>query len=228
MHFHENATSESSFRTRSIWLFVNCSLAYTTCIHKKETNQNLLHMMDIKTMKDCKITNFFSQVKDVPNQVLVLDKSDFYSNCLAKKLNETSCDSICKDKKIELKRKLAEEKLKLENIRKSFSSCVYMIKKKDEKINLLSEKLDKQKKSNIDELLCTTPESNTKSEAEKCYSSKTETPMEELFTSYENVFSSDVLAKLRSFNSELSTDSTFILTVMRSLYQNDIQTLKGI
>lgn len=168
------------------------------------------------------ITNFFPSIKKVSNQIESVEK-DFYSDCLAQKLNEKICCLMCEDKKVSLKRTLEDEKIKLQNVQKALSSCLYMIKKKDRKIEQLSLQLDEKEQSITDQILFSTPEKNG------CDGNRnSKTPKKELFQGYENIFSTNLLATLRSFNSELSTDSTFVLSIIRSLYENDIDTLKGI
>lgn len=190
-----------------------------------------------KMAKSAKITDFFNVKKTIEFvDVPIVDKdttisNSFYKDCLTEKINQNKCDDNCEIRKIELKNLLQQEKIKLYNLEKALSSCLFIIDIKNDKISKLMEKTQTESTFNGAEIT----ESVSKSTMN--ITTNVRTPQKspkspyrisaDLFKSHENNFSAIQLAQLRSLGREMRSDSTFILRVMRFLYDDDITALKG-
>lgn len=172
------------------------------------------------------ITNYFQVKKkiefvDVPVIQEETVSDSFYEKCLNEKL---SCDANCENRKLELRNRLKEEKIKLANLEKSLSSCLFILELKNEKIN----KLMKKNELNGERVSAAV---NTTNRIPKSPLNIAKSPTlisAEIFKGHGNYFTSVQLAQLRSYGKEMRNDSTFILNVMRFLYIDDVAALKGI
>lgn len=172
------------------------------------------------------ITNYFpvkKRIEFVDVSVIECETipDSFYKNCLNEKL---VCGANCESRKIELKNRLKEEQAKLLNLEKSLSSCLFILNLKNEKIEKLMKKngLNEEKVS----AAVNTTKHMPKSPLNIVQSPKSVSSG--LFNGYQNDFTSEQLAELRSFGKEMRNDSTFVLKVMRFIYADDITVLKGI
>lgn len=175
------------------------------------------------------ITRYFPVTKQtvwVPVENVESTTEKFYKGCLIERENEVNCiEQNCASKKLELMNRLKDEKEKLANLEKSLLSCNFIIEEKNKKIAQLQGKLCASNKAD--------PISNTKS----IISPKTphhgfrrsfsKTPTSPIFKNHEKYLSTQQLAQLRSFDRTMRDDSRFILLLMRSLYEHDLNELKS-
>lgn len=183
-----------------------------------------------------KITNYFQITKnvefvDVPVYVEENTTDNFYEECLDRQIDRNKCNKDCEIRKLELKNRLQHEKEKLANLEKALSSCLFMIDIKNDKIAKLLEKSQSQSTSaaaNIIQPVSNSPSNTTKNLSKPISPKSLSHTATELFQSYANDFTANQLAQLRSFGKEMRHDSSFILKLMRFLYEDDITALKGI
>lgn len=192
---------------------------------------------------------------DVPIVQAETSTEHFYEESISERIVEAKCAATdCANRKLELRNKLKEEQEKLENLKKALASCQFIIEEKNKKISQLQSTAKKKKtESDVTESSSKTtpntppktppkpPPETTATTASPVHTqpkkdtseSSLKTPpairsLPTSFSSFDEHFSSNQLAQLRSFGSTIRDDSKFILLVMRSLYQNDLNELKGI
>lgn len=152
-----------------------------------------------------KITNFFSSKKN-PSDIEETSRSEtehsahseFYKNRALKIGRNRKCKK-CIEKKNILAEKLKNIKEKRDQLKTAVNICAGILKKKETKINFLKSSLV-----------------------------KTSTSLELVYTKFKDSFTADELALLRSIDGSISSDSSFVLTCVRSLYRNDMNRLENI
>lgn len=188
------------------------------------------------------ITNYFSVTKNIEWVNVPVDKctqnaNQIYKKCLFEKTNQLKChDTNCESRKLELQFRLKEEKEKFSDLERALETCLSIIDTKNRKIAQLTKGCDIPKKPTER----STPVSISKSKPNTSLNTSqvgeknplktpptTPTNHEDLFASHGKHFSSEQLAKLRTFGKDMKEDSTFILTIMRTLYEDDFESLKG-
>lgn len=184
--------------------------------------------MDEQSNKSNKITDYFTFKKtvewvDIP--IVQTTTDHFYSDSILERVDEMKCiGHHCVNKKLELMNRLKEEKEKLVNLEKALSSCEFIIGEKNKKIAQLHKKATTHVPNNLK-----TPQSTPKTTptSKSTFRTPTSSPTT-TFASFGQYFSTQQLAQLRSFDREMRDDSKFILSVMRSLYEHNLNELKGI
>lgn len=128
-------------------------------------------------------------------------RKKFYDDRASKKNHSRKCNlHECIKTKNSLTEKLKEMKEKKKQLQTAIDICIGVLKKKDERIKIL------------------------KSATMKLSERDTEL----IFTKFKNKFNDNELATLRSIDSKISSDSSFILTCIRYLYKNDMNRLNNI
>lgn len=157
-------------------------------------------------VQSTKITNFFTS-KKTPNEIDIVEisrsepeRNDFYKKRALKTGRNRKCKlQKCIERKNVLAEKLKNIKAKREQLKTAMNICADILKKKETKINFLKSSLV-----------------------------KTSTSLELVYTQFQDSFTDDELAILRSIDGSISSDSSFVLTCVRSLYKNDMERLKNI
>lgn len=155
------------------------------------------------------IQNYFKKMKyeeiSVPVQS---DKSiinSFYDSCLDENLK--SCSSVnCANEKQQLVHALAGQKSKLIRIQNSVAQCLKQCAKKEQKILILEQQIEKTKNVGI----------------EQAVSVRNENATTVMYSTFSKQFGSKDLSKMRSIGVSESEDSTFVLAGIRSLYKNEM------
>lgn len=170
-----------------------------------------------------KITGYFTKVKTIEYvEVEVVQKLDqFYADCINDRIDDTKCSVECDQIKLNLREKLAEQKEQCSKIEQALLKCQSIIEEKNKKITQLQKNAEKLSKVNIE-----VNNSPTSRNVIDVTSPKAKSTQQILFKDYEHLFSSEVLASLRSYGREINFDSTFVLTIMREFYGNDLDALK--
>lgn len=195
-----------------------------------------------------KITNYFTLKKtvewvDVPIEQTGNSTENFYKESILERVVEIKCSTTdCANRKLELTNKLKEEKEKLENLKKALESCQFIIEEKNKKISQLRSAAEESEtqayvaksftpsKMPKTTKMVTTPEVTPLKKDTSKSSLRTPPAMvspSTAFSAFRESFSSKQLAQLRSFDQTMRDDSKFILLVMRSLYQDNLNELKG-
>lgn len=157
-------------------------------------------------VQSTKITSFFTS-KKTPNEIDIVetsrsepDRNDFYKKRALKTGRNRKCKlQKCIEEKNVLAEKLKNIKAKREQLKTAMNICADILKKKETKINFLKSSLV-----------------------------KTSTGLELVYTQFQDSFTDGELAILRSIDGSISSDSSFVLTCVRSLYKNDMERLKNI
>lgn len=157
-------------------------------------------------VQSAKITDFFTSKKTTDK--IDIDETprsgteryDFYSERALKTVRNRKCKlQKCVEKKNVLAEKIKDIKEKRDQLKTAINICADIIKKKESKINFLRSSLV-----------------------------KTSTRSELVYTKFKDSFTEDELAILRSIDDKSSSDSSFVLACVRSLYKNDLNRLKNI
>lgn len=136
---------------------------------------------------------------------------DFYENCFIEQTIE--CQNLyCFGEKQRLQSKLLELRTKLAEHKQYVSIGLQICEKKKLQISNLEKRIaDSQKKP----VTPPVPQSTTKT-------------AELLFSHFSDSFNTDELAVLRSIDSNKSSDSTFVLNAVRSLYKTNLERVSAI
>lgn len=190
-----------------------------------------------KAVNNTTITDFFKkQVVSTESNLMSTENSStanrtypkpssvFYNNCLLENVQDENCiNALCADDKTDLKVKILEAKKTIDQILKAQQFAAEIIKEKEEKILLL------QKQIGINEYV--QPSSSSSSswqEVTANVAAKITSSNSLLFEDFVQSFTEEQLAIIRSIEKSFSADSTFILTVTRSLYANNLNDLQNI
>lgn len=175
------------------------------------------------------ITQYFQLKKksvfvSVPIEHTKSTAENFYYDCVLERENEEKCnDNYCANRKLDLINKLEEEKQKLANLEKALASCLLIIEDKEKKIAQLQRKSYPSNGKGTDAKSMRSP----KTPIQATFGTLHKTPTSPLFKKYDKHLSQQQLAHLRSFERDMRGDSGFILSLMRSLYEDDLSELNG-
>lgn len=165
-------------------------------------------------MASQQITDFFKASKKkpvvLPSTEVKNTTDQFYSLCLHEKL-ENCKNPNCSKEKHELKVKRIEQEEKLKEINRAIDLCLAICRKKEEKIGQLMPKRKVPEKVN-DPVACP----GVPNDANK------------MLSKFENDFTQNDLAKLRSMGTTKTDDSSFILNSIRFLYKNDTDKISSL
>lgn len=160
------------------------------------------------------ITDFFKSSKKknaIKPSIETKSATDqFYSMCLSEKF-ENCKNSTCSKEKNDLKVKCAEQEEKLKEIYRAIEICLGVSREKEKKIECLLSKIKTTEKA---------------SKPVACFSKSLD--INNIFSTFENVFTHDELAKLRSVEHAKKDDSTFVLKSIRFLYKDDVKTISSL
>lgn len=161
------------------------------------------------------ITNYFveSDKTDIPQECIITKDSivEFYDICL--KTAESQCceNQSCKEEKSALEEQLALCKVKLEQIKRAQETAESVCEEKDGVIAALKAELVLPPTQNSHQNL--TIEDTTKSLS---------------FSTFSSVLSEEQISQIRSIGNTTTEDSTFVLHIIRSLYQDNLEKLNNI
>lgn len=158
-------------------------------------------------LQSSKITNFFSNDKtpiSIEKESTRKNEQEvFYKKRASKSHNNRKCDNQkCVENKTELADKLKTIKAKRDQVTNALKIGIEILKKKSDKINYLKSQLHK--------------------------SSGQSTTSELTHSRFKDNFPPDILAILRSIDGKTMSDSSFVLTCVRSLYKDNLDRLKNI
>lgn len=160
------------------------------------------------------ITDFFKAGKKntviLPSAEVKNTTDQFYSLCLHEKLRICKNPKCCTEKH-ELKVKRIEQEEKLKEINRAIDLCLEICRKKETKIDKLMSKRKVPEKVNHP-VAC----SGVPNDANK------------MLSKFENDFTQNDLAKLRSMGTTKTDDSSFILNSIRFLYKNDTDKISSV
>lgn len=146
--------------------------------------------------------------------------SDFYNKCQLKSLESENCtERLCVDEKQQLKTKIQETKKTIDQILKAQQFAADIIKEKDEKILRLRTQIDSHNNQ---------PSTSSQKATVNIESATVNVAPLNAYDNFSEWFSAEQLSMLRGIEKALSGDSTFILAVMRSLFEKNIDELKNI
>lgn len=182
------------------------------------------------------LTEFFKTTKkaNAINASSIETKSatdQFYTLCLNEQLGKCN-NSICEKEKRELKAKCIEQEKKLREIQRAIDKCLEITQKKEKKIECLSSEIKVARVS--DPIAC---DSNSDDVSKSNVTEKVNEPttctsksinVNNIFSTFENVFTHDELARLRSIGPTKKDDSSFVLSSIRFLYKNDVEKISSL
>lgn len=162
---------------------------------KKQTNKS-------SAEKRNSITNYFPQTKNV---IIDIDKEkngkkeseEFYEICLEQL---TECTMECQKEKEELKMKINELKEKIEKVEGAIESCCSVISEKENEITKLQGQSSQNGANELNQPKI-------------------------LFESFNDVFDAEQLNKLKSISKTDRSDSTFVCTVIKYLYAENLESI---
>lgn len=203
-------------------------------------------------MSHSRITDYFrKQSTSVEKDNLVVDENvsgtiqtkpvaDFYNVCRLKSAQDENCtDVLCVDEKQQLKTKIEQAKKMIDQIVMAQQFATDIIKEKDEKILRLQTKIRSQNKQpssaqgismqvNITQEATNKQPSSTQIISTQAAVNRIDIEPLNEFEKFSTHFNGEQLAMLRGVDKTLSGDSTFILVLMRLLYQNNIDDLQNV
>lgn len=130
--------------------------------------------------------------------------ADFYESCVIEKIE--NCEP-CSIEILELKSKLADAQSKLNEAQKAIDFCLKIGRYKDQKIKELRDKIHL-------------------TSSEKILQAKP-FAVKKLFSDFEDKFTEQQLAELRSTKSTETADSTFVLKGVRFMYESNLALLEN-
>lgn len=174
-------------------------------------------MIDIvvSTMSASRITDFFRTKKSSEPIVAAnnptTDAEKFYRNCLQQK----KCDEIsCLNLKKELNAQLTELNNKIRYHEEAVNTCKIIINDKEIEINRL-------------EMIATSNAVENGPQQEKSRSIENVEPSSMRFSEFSKHFTTNQLAELRSIEMSSRLDSSFVMTVLKFIYADNLESLKS-
>lgn len=166
-------------------------------------------------MSEAKITKFFRAKKNQENPTIAAntqttDAEKFYRNCLQQK----KCDEIsCLNLKKELSAQLAELNNKIRYHEEAVNTCKIIINDKEIEINHL-------------EITAASNEIEKDTQQEKLSTAEND-PIPMRFAEFSKYFTTNQLAELRSIGMSSREDSSFVMTAMKYIYADNLESLKS-
>lgn len=171
-----------------------------------------------------KITDYFKQAKNIPDQqddqsVSSFEKGtvakQFYEKCLT--IEHKSCDKIeCIEIIAALKNDLKTIQAKCFNIREAIEICSEIVADKDIEINNLMQQLT----------IAAASAPLTVDVPAGAHDDPVDTEPAMIFSAFQNKFNGDALCSLRSVDSRSEKDLHFVNVAMKSLYAGRLNVLK--
>lgn len=175
------------------------------------------------------ITNYFKSAKKTVSNIPIEDTNTicqkFYDECLNEKMSECK-NSSCADEKRRLQSYLGECKATLKQVNWNVERIIKTIARKEATLAKLE--MEKQKHqptvtaATISKSMATTGTTVLGAITNGKSTPGVITPDNLLFSKFSDLFSTIELAELRSNGNSKSSDSTFVLKIIRMLYKNDL------